>query len=396
MNPQKRVAILGSTGSIGRSALKTLRLHADLFQLTVLSAHSNVDLLEAQARRFKPRLAVMSNPDAASVLADRLRGLDIEVAAGEERLAQAASLPDLDMTLCGIGGRAGLIPTFEAARAGIDIAFVNKEALALSGELLMKTAAQSGARILPVDSEMSAVFQCLEGVQNRDDVARLTLTASGGPFRATPRERFKEITPEQALNHPNWDMGAKVTIDSATLMNKGFEAIEARWLFDVELDRIDVVVHPQSIVHSYVELKDGSVLAQMGLPDMRVPIQYALTYPRHLPSGVGRMRLAEIGSLTFEPPDMERFPCLRLAYEAGKAGGTMPAALSGADEAAVDAFLNKKIRFDQIPVLLSEAMRRHDSIASPTLDEAMAADDWAKKQVQSLMEGVVDQCLEAY
>lgn len=396
MNPQKRVAILGSTGSIGRSALKTLRLHSDLFQLTVLSAHSNVDLLEAQARRFKPRLAVMSNPDAASVLADRLRGLDIQVAAGEERLAQAASLPDLDMTLCGIGGRAGLIPTFEAARAGIDIAFVNKEALALSGELLMKTAAQSGARILPVDSEMSAVFQCLEGVQNRDDVARLTLTASGGPFRATPRERFKEITPEQALNHPNWDMGAKVTIDSATLMNKGFEAIEARWLFDVELDRIDVVVHPQSIVHSYVELKDGSVLAQMGLPDMRVPIQYALTYPRHLPSGVGRMRLAEIGSLTFEPPDLERFPCLRLAYEAGKAGGTMPAALSGADEAAVDAFLNKKIRFDQIPVLLAEAMRRHDSIASPTLDEAMAADDWAKKQVQSLMEGVVDQCLEAY
>ena len=215
------------------------------------------------------------------------------------------------------------------------------------------------------------------------------MTASGGPFRTTPRERFKEITPEQALNHPNWDMGAKVTIDSATLMNKGFEAIEARWLFDVDLDRIDVVVHPQSIVHSYVELKDGSVLAQMGLPDMRVPIQYALTYPRHLPSGVGRMRLAEIGSLTFEPPDMERFPCLRLAYEAGKAGGTMPAALSGADEAAVDAFLNKKIRFDQIPTLLSEAMRRHDSIASPTLKEALAADEWAKEEVRSLMEGVV-------
>ncbi len=389
MIPKKRVAILGSTGSIGRSALKTLQMHPDLFQLTVLSAHSNVDLLEAQARRFEPRLVVMSNPDAASVLANRLRGLDIEVAGGEERLAQAASLPDLDMTLCGIGGRAGMIPTFEAARAGIDIAFVNKEALALSGELLIETAAQSGARILPVDSEMSAVFQCLESVQNREDVDRLALTASGGPFRTTPRERFKEITPEQALNHPNWDMGAKVTIDSATLMNKGFEAIEARWLFDVDLDRIDVVVHPQSIVHSYVELKDGSVLAQMGLPDMRVPIQYALTYPRHLPSGVGRMRLAEIGSLTFEPPDMERFPCLRLAYEAGKAGGTMPAALSGADEAAVDAFLNKKIRFDQIPTLLSEAMRRHDSIASPTLKEALAADEWAKEEVRSLMEGVV-------
>ncbi len=389
MIPKKRIAILGSTGSIGRSALKTARLHPDLFQLTALSAHSNVDLLEKQARRFKPRLAVMSNPDAAAVLADRLRGLDIQVAAGEDSLAQAASLPDLDMTLCGIGGRAGLIPTFEAARAGIDIAFVNKEALALSGELLMKTAAQSGARILPVDSEMSAVFQCLEGVQNRGDVARLGLTASGGPFRETPRERFKEITPEQALNHPNWDMGAKVTIDSATLMNKGFEAIEARWLFDMDMDRIDVVVHPQSIVHSYVELKDGSVLAQMGLPDMRVPIQYALTYPRHLPSGVGRMRLAEIGSLTFEPPDLERFPCLRLAYEAGKAGGTMPAALSGADEAAAAAFLKKKIRFDQIPTLLSEAMRRHDSIASPTLKEALAADEWAKEEVQSLMEGVV-------
>ena len=342
MASKKRVAILGSTGSIGRSALETLRLHPDLFELLALSAHSNVDLLEEQARQFQPRLAVMSNRAAAAALSERLRGTGVEVAAGEDALARAASLPDLDMTLCGIGGRAGLIPTYEAARIGIDIAFVNKEALALSGELLMKTAAQSGARILPVDSEMSAVFQCLEGVQDKQDVDRLVLTASGGPFRVTPKERFKEIQPEQALAHPNWDMGAKVTIDSATLMNKGFEVIEARWLFDIRLDRIDVVVHPQSIVHSYVELKDGSVLAQMGVPDMRVPIQYALTYPRHLPSGVGRLRLAEIGSLTFEPPDMERFPCLRLAYEAGTAGGTMPAALSGADEAAVAAFFKQR------------------------------------------------------
>jgi len=321
----------------------------------------------------------VADEPAARLLRERLRDGDVELFDGEAGVVEAATHGDPDLMLSGIVGAAGLAPTLAALRAGIDIAFVNKEVLVVAGELVVRTAQGTGARILPVDSEISAVFQCLQGSQRRDDLHRIYLTASGGPFRSLPGSQFAAITPQQALNHPNWSMGSKVTIDSATLMNKGLEVIEARWLFDLHLDQVAVVVHPQSIVHSYVEFVDGSVIAQMGVPDMRVPIQYALTYPQRMPTPTPRLDLMGVGSLTFEPADVERFPCLGLAYEAARIGGSMPAVLSGADEVAVDAFLIGRIRFDEIPAVVEATMAVHEPVKSPPLEALFAVDAWARE-----------------
>jgi 1-deoxy-D-xylulose-5-phosphate reductoisomerase len=382
----KRLAILGSTGSIGVSTLDVVDAHADAFDVVALAAKSSVEALEAQARKHRPEIVAMHDVDAAAEIARRLKGEGIEVLGGMDGIIAAATHADVDLMLSGIVGGIGILPTLEALRRGIDIAFVNKEVLVLAGELVMAAAADSGARILPVDSEISAIFQCLQGADIERDLHRIHLTASGGPLRQTPGEEFPRITPEQALNHPNWDMGPKVTIDSATLLNKGLEVIETRWLFDVDIDRIRVVVHPQSIVHSYVEFVDGSVIAQLGVPDMRAPIQYALTYPARLETPTERLDLVKAATLTFEEPDLDRFPCLGYAFEAAEAGGTMPAVLSGADEVAVAAFLGGEIRFDQIPLLVHATMQQHELYIRPSLGEVIAADEWARKTALAIVE----------
>ena len=382
----KRLAILGSTGSIGVSTLDVVDTHPEQFDVVALAASTSVDALDAQARKHRPELVAMHDEGAAGELARRLKGEGIEVVAGMDGIIAAATHADVDLMLSGIVGGIGILPTLEALKRGVDIAFVNKEVLVLAGELVMRAAAESGARILPVDSEISAIFQCLQGADIERDLHRIHLTASGGPLRETSADEFAGITPEQALNHPNWDMGPKVTIDSATLMNKGLEVIETRWLFDVGIDRIRVVVHPQSIVHSYVEFVDGSVIAQLGVPDMRAPIQYALTHPARLDTPTERLDLVKAASLTFEEPDLDRFPCLRYAFEAADAGGTMPAVLSGADEIAVAAFLDGDIRFVQIPLLVHATMQQHELCIRPSLDEALAADRWARKTARSIVE----------
>lgn len=383
---RKRLAILGSTGSIGKSALEVVAAHPERFRVVALAANTNVERMTEQALRYHPEVVAMADADAAKKLAERLDGKNIRVLGGMEGIVEAATFPSADLMLSGIVGGIGLLPTLEAVRRGMDIAFVNKEVLVIAGELITEAARQSGARILPVDSEISAIFQCLQGCPDRTQVTTLYLTASGGPFRTTPHEEFPFITPERALKHPNWKMGSKVTVDSATLMNKGFEVIEAKWLFGLRLEQIRVVVHPQSVVHSYVEFVDGSLLAQLGVPDMKIPIQYAMTYPDRLPTPSKRLSLTQLGTLTFEEPDFERFPCLSLAYEAAHVGGTMPAVLSGADEVAVQAFLERRLSFDQIPHVIAETMRQHIPQNRPSLEELLTAERWARETAQRLIE----------
>jgi 1-deoxy-D-xylulose-5-phosphate reductoisomerase len=305
----------------------------------------------------------------------------IPVLAGERGLVELATMPEADIVLVAIVGTAGLEPALAAIRAGKDLAVASKEILVMAGELVMSEARKHGVKVLPVDSEHSAIFQCLEG-REPGDVKRLILTASGGPFRQTPREEFAKITVAQALKHPSWNMGPKITIDSATLFNKGLEMIEARWLFDVEVDRVDVVIHPQSVVHSMVEFLDGSILAQLSVPDMRYPIQYALTYPSRLPNSLPPTDLAKIGSLTFENPDHEKFPSLRLAREAGRAGGTMPAVFNAANEVAVARFVEGKVKFTGIFEIVEKVMQAHRVVASPALDAILQADLWARKEAE--------------
>ncbi|GIX06736.1 MAG: 1-deoxy-D-xylulose 5-phosphate reductoisomerase [Candidatus Poribacteria bacterium] len=397
MSEPKRIAILGSTGSIGRSALDVCAAHPEHFTVWTLAAHRSVEAIVEQAHRFRPRMVAMADLEAAEEVRRRLSGETIEVHAGLEGLLAAATYPGTDLMLAAVVGAAGLLPTLEALRQGIDIAFVNKETLVLAGELVVRAAQESGARILPVDSEISAIFQCLEGMRRKEELKRVYLTASGGPFRNTPAEKFPSITPEQALKHPNWEMGPKVTVDSATLMNKGLEVIEARWLFGLELDQIAVVVHPQSIVHSYVEFIDGSVLAQLGVPDMRIPIQYALSYPYRLPTPAASLSLLEVGTLSFEPPDRERFPALDLCAYAAEVGGTLPAVLSAADEVAVAAFLEHRIRFDEIPRLIAATMERHEPIPVQNLETVLAADRWARETAQRLVEeGAIPRTIPPY
>ncbi len=371
----KNVVVLGSTGSIGTSTIKVAEDLPDHVRLIALAAGGNAKLLVEQARRFKP--GVVSINDPAKVEAVRAALPGTEVLQGTDGLVKLATLPEADIVLIAIVGTAGLQPALAAIRAGKDIAIASKEILVMAGETVMSEARKHGVKVLAVDSEHSAIFQCLDGKPS-SSVRNLWLTASGGPFRQTPREEFAGITVERALKHPSWVMGTKITIDSATLFNKGLEMIEARWLFDIEMARVQVVVHPQSVVHSMVEFVDGSILAQLSSPDMCLPIQYALTYPERVGSDRVQTNFPRIGSLTFEEPDPERFPALSLARRAGEVGGTLPAVLNAANEVAVAAFVNRRLSFLGITETVRRVMDAHTLVPQPTLDEILAADAWAR------------------
>jgi 1-deoxy-D-xylulose-5-phosphate reductoisomerase len=387
----KTLAILGSTGSIGRSALSVVESHRDAFKVAGLAANVSVEAIARQVRQFQPRRVAMNDVNAARQLKERLKDMkNVEVLSGPKGLAAVAAMEEVDLTLEAIGGCAGLPPTLAAIKAKKDLAFVNKEVLVMCGSLVMEAVKTCGIRLLPVDSEISAIFQCLacdpDDNDQRRKIRRLILTASGGPFRETPLRELYAATPEQALKHPNWNMGAKITIDSATMMNKGLEVIESKWFFGMDVSQIDVVVHPESVIHSMVEFIDGSVLAQLGVSDMRTPIQYALTYPNRLPSPAPRLDFSQIRALRFEPVDFDRFPCLKLAYTAAKVGGTLPTVLSSADETAVQAFLNRQIGFMDIPVILEKVIQQHDVKLHPDLDDILAADRWAKSLTHQMIQ----------
>jgi 1-deoxy-D-xylulose-5-phosphate reductoisomerase len=376
---QRRISILGSTGSIGRQALEVIEASPDQFTVVALAAYSNVELLAEQAWRHRPNLAVAADESRLPALKEKLKGSGVEVV-GWEGLGAVASLGAADAVVAAISGAAGLLPVMAAVRAGKIIALANKEALVVAGELVTREAEKSGAKLIPVDSEHSAIFQCLQG-QNSSAVRRLVLTASGGALRDWPQEELSRASPEQALAHPNWRMGPKVTIDSATLMNKGLEIIEARWLFRIDADRIDVMIHRQSIVHGMVQLSDGCILAQMSKPDMRLPIQYALSYPQRIQQAWGALDLNEALELTFEPPDEERYPCLALARESARKMGTAPAVLNAANEEAVELFLKSKIAFTDIARLVDTALSRHQIMNDPTLEDILKADQEARRAV---------------
>ncbi len=374
----RRVAILGSTGSIGVQALDVAGRFPERFEVVALAAGRNVERAAAQARAFRPRLVAMADAVAAAALRP-LVPAGTEVLAGDEGVVACAVLPEVDFVLAAIAGGAGLRSTAAAVEAGKTIGLANKESLVLAGEVMMRLAAERGATILPVDSEHSAVHQSLVG-HNKAEVRRLVLTASGGPLRGVAAADLPAVTPERALKHPNWSMGDKITIDSATLMNKGLEVIEARWLFGVEPARIDIVVHPESVVHSMVEYLDGSVVAQLGISDMRGPISYAMGHPERLPLDLPPLDLARLGKLTFEAPDPVRFPAYTLAYRALERGGTAPAVLSGADEAAVEAFLSRRCRFTDIAALCAEVLEAHAVEPLRSWEQALAASDWGKRE----------------
>jgi 1-deoxy-D-xylulose-5-phosphate reductoisomerase len=377
----RRLAVLGSTGSIGTSTLEVVGAHPDRFQVTALAARANLDLLVEQIRRHAPRFVSVATEASARELRQRLGQTSTEVGWGTEGLLRAASDTGADVVVSAIVGGAGLFPTMGAIAAGKDVALANKESLVMAGHLVTAEAQRRGVRILPVDSEHSAVFQCLGG-RDGSQLRRIVLTASGGPFRARPRATFASITPEEALKHPNWAMGKKITIDSATLMNKGLEVIEAHWLFHLPVTQVDVVIHPQSIIHSLVEFVDGSMLAQLGVPDMRVPIQYALTFPERRASAVPRLALESLSGLTFEAVDRERFPCLDLAYEAAQAGGSAPAVLNAANEVAVQRFLSRRIGFDEIPTLIRKALDAHPGRAVSTVEEVLEVDREVRRRLE--------------
>lgn len=377
----KNVVVLGSTGSIGTSTVKVAEDLPDRLRLLGLAAGNNAELLIDQTRKHRPVAVSINDAGKANELRGTL-GANCEVYSGAEGLLKLATHPDADIVLIAIVGTAGLQPALAAIRAGKDIAVASKEILVMAGEIVMSEARKYGVRVLAVDSEHSAIFQCLDG-KPAASVRKLWLTASGGPFRdksAWPKEKFPEITVECALKHPSWVMGRKITIDSATLFNKGLEMIEARWLFDIEMARVGVVVHPQSLVHSMVEFVDGSLLAQLSTPDMCLPIQYALTYPDRAASDRVQTNFPKVGSLTFEEPDLERFPALELARRAGEVGGTLPAVLNAANEIAVEAFVNRKINFPQITETVRFVMGAHQSVAQPTLEQILAADAWARQK----------------
>lgn len=379
----KNVVVLGCTGSIGTSTIKVAEDLPDRVRLIGLAAGNNAALLVEQSRKHKPVAVSITDPAKADELRGTL-GANCEVYSGNDGLLKLATLPAADIVLIAIVGTAGLQPALAAIRAGKDIAVASKEILVMAGEIVMSEARKHGVRVLAVDSEHSAIFQCLDG-KPPTSVRKLWLTASGGPFRdkaVWPKEKFSEITVERALKHPSWVMGRKITIDSATLFNKGLEMIEARWLFDIEMSRVGVVVHPQSIVHSMVEFVDGSLIAQLSTPDMCLPIQYALTYPDRIASARVQTDFAKIGSLTFEEPDVERFPAIELARKAGDVGGTLPAVLNAANEIAVEAFVNRKINFPQITETVQATMNAHKVVSHPTLDQILEADAWARHETK--------------
>lgn len=367
----KGLSILGSTGSIGVQALDVCE-NLNI-KVVALAANSNVKLMEQQIRRFKPKVAALYDEDAADELSIAVKDTDTKILKGIEGVKECVTHSEADTVLTSVVGIAGLIPTMAAIEAGKNIALANKETLVTSGELVMKAIREKGVSIFPVDSEHSAIFQSLAG-NRREDVDKIVLTASGGPFRGYTRDQLKEVTVEQALNHPNWSMGSKITVDSATLMNKGLEVIEAMWLFDISVNDIEVVVHPQSIIHSMVEYKDGSVMAQLGAPDMRIPIQLALTWPERKNNPFNKVNFFELTNLTFEKPDVENFRALKLAYKAAEIGGTMPCAMNAANEIAVDFFLKGKISFLQITDLIEFVMNEHSVNSQPVLSDIIDTD----------------------
>ncbi|MEI8187083.1 MAG: 1-deoxy-D-xylulose-5-phosphate reductoisomerase [Chlorobiaceae bacterium] len=380
----RSLTILGSTGSIGLSTLDVVRQHPDKFSISCLAAGQDVRVMAEQIKEFRPDAVSVKDEDSAKKLETLLGEYKPEILYGIEGTSTIAAADGSDMVVSAIVGAAGLVPTVAAIKAGKHIALANKETLVVAGQLVSDLVNKHHVRLLPVDSEHSAIFQSLEG-HRTDDVERIILTASGGPFRNTSLEELKNVRLEQALKHPQWSMGAKITIDSATMMNKGLEVIEAHWLFNMPAEKIGVVVHPQSIIHSMVEYIDGCVMAQLGSPDMRAPIAYALSYPERCESGIQKLDLVKIGTLTFEEPDMVRFPALRLAFDALKAGRTYPAVLNAANEIAVAAFLDKKIGFTDIAATVEKTMQAHEAYSPVELDEYLRADRWARETAQKLI-----------
>jgi 1-deoxy-D-xylulose-5-phosphate reductoisomerase len=380
----KTIVILGSTGSIGTNTLDIVDRFPTEFRVAGLTAGSNDELLETQIRRFKPRIVALSDPSAATRLRERCLDLSVEILAGQEGLVQVASATEADMVVSAIVGGAGLVPTLAAIRSKKHIALANKEPMVMAGKLMQEEARRYGIRIFPVDSEHSAIFQSLEG-HRITDVRRVILTASGGALWTLTKDELQGVSPERALQHPNWKMGAKITIDSATLMNKGLEVVEARWLFDLPESRIDVMIHRESIIHSLVEYEDRSMIAQLGLPDMRTPISYAMRYPERLPLDLPSLDLTEIGTLTFCKPDHDRFPCLALGYESLKIGGTMPAVMNAANEVAVEAFLQGGIHFTDISDIIRSTMLAHTPREVESIEAALDADRWAREKAGSLV-----------
>lgn len=379
---KKQIAILGSTGSIGTQALQVIEEHPDLYEVYALTANNQVELLAEQARKYMPAVVVIANEDKYLRLKELLADLPIHVYTGADALCEVVEAKPIDVVLASMVGYAGLRPTINAIKSGKTIALANKETLVVAGELITELAARYHAPILPVDSEHSAIFQCLE---MNNPLEKVILTASGGPFRSFTIDQLKHVTKEQALKHPNWDMGAKITIDSATMMNKGFEVIEAKWLFGVRPDQIEVVVHPQSVIHSMVQYEDGAVKAQLGMPDMRLPIQYAFSHPQRICSSFERLDFSQMKALTFEQPDMERFRCLALAYEALNLGGNMACIVNAANEIAVSAFLHDRIPFLRISGLIEETMNKVAFIQTPSYEDYVATDAEARRVAEGML-----------
>lgn len=385
----KHIALLGSTGSIGTQVLDVISRLPERLKVVSLAAHRNVKLLAEQVRRFRPRIISVGAPEDEKRLKELLGDLrGLETVWGAEGLTRAATVPEADMVVVAVAGTVGLAPTLEAISAGKDIALASKEVLVAAGNIVTRLVDEKGVQLLPIDSEHSAIFQCLQG-EDRTKIRRLMLTASGGAFADYPSESLVQVTVEQALAHPTWSMGRKITVDSATLMNKGLEIVEARWLFGVAPSRIEVVIHPQSIVHSMVEFDDGSVIAQMGVPDMRLPIQYALLYTERVNTGLPRLDITVLGTLTFAKPDPERYPALGLAYRAVEQGGTMPAVMNAANEVAVGLFLDRRIGFLDIQEIVRRVMDSHTLVPDPGLDDILKADSWARDTATQIAEGNV-------
>lgn len=380
----KKLSILGSTGSIGVSTLEIVSAYRDRFDVVALTGGNNLELLKKQIEEFNPQVAAVITEDSAGKLRKMVRGARTEILSGIPGMITAATASDTTMVVAAIVGAAGLVPTVAAIRAGKDVALANKETLVTAGHLIMNMVEEQGVRLYPVDSEHSAVFQSLQGHRS-EDVKRIILTASGGPFFQYPSRKLAEVSIDDALDHPNWSMGKKITIDSATMMNKGLEVIEAKWLFHVPVEKVSVVIHPQSIIHSLVEYVDGCVMAQLGTPDMKAPIAYALTVPERVPTGVRGLNLAELGSLTFFEPDMERFPALKLAYRAVGDGESMPAVMNAANEVAVEAFLSGAIRFLDIARIIEKTMDAHQPHALTSIEEVLHADRWGRMKAKELL-----------
>lgn len=385
---KKRIAILGSTGSIGTQALEVIQQNPEMFEVEVLTANNNVDLLIEQAKKFQPNAVVIANPEKYNYVTEALKSEPIKIFAGADSLNQVVQMETIDMVLTAMVGYSGLLPTYHAIKAKKHIALANKETLVVAGEIITRAALENQVAILPVDSEHSAIFQCLVG-DFANPVEKILLTCSGGPFRGKTIEELGKVTVDHALNHPNWDMGAKITVDSATLMNKGFEMIEARWLFGIPSSKIEVVVHPQSIIHSMVQFEDGSIKAQLGLPDMRLPIQYALAFPQRIKNNYPRFNYLEHPTLTFETPDTKIFRNLALAYEAINTGGNMPCILNAANEIVVEAFLNRQISFLQMPEIIEKAMEKAQWIEKPGLDDLVATNSETRSITKLLIENKI-------